>query len=88
VFASAADLVRGTPQFYDAARHRLEDELGGCWRYGEKHFRGENLYYTELDKNVRHARRIADEDDMSLLRRKPPQTLRLLAAELEDDRLF
>ena len=88
VFASAADLVRGTPQFYDAARHRLEQELGGCWRYGEKHFRGENLYFTELHKNVRHAQRIADDGDLSLLRRKPPETLKPLEVAPEEERLF
>jgi hypothetical protein len=88
VFGSAADLVRGTPQFYEAARQRLDMELGGCWRYGEKHFGGENLYLTELGKNVRHAERIADSGDVSLLRRKPPETLRPAELELEDERLF
>jgi hypothetical protein len=72
VFGSAADLIFQTPRFYESAQKRLRDELGAFCDYGEKHFGGENLYFTELDKNVRHACRIADVRDISMLRRQPP----------------
>jgi hypothetical protein len=86
VFASAADLIRQTPRFYEAARKRLDVDLGGCTRYGEKHFGGENLYVTEIEKNVRYARRIAEGGDVSMLRRSPPETVR--PAATEEERLF
>jgi hypothetical protein len=72
VFASAAHLIQQTPRFYDSAQKRLHVELGACCDFGEKHFGGENLYFTELDKNVRHASRIAEARDISMLRRQPP----------------
>jgi hypothetical protein len=74
VFGSAADLIYQTPRFYETAQKRLQVELGGCCAFGEKHFGGENLYLTELAKNIEHARRIAEREDISMLRRKPPET--------------
>jgi hypothetical protein len=85
VFGSAADLIFQTPRFYESAQKRLHHELEACCNYGEKHFGGENLYFTELDKNVRHAWRIAEVKDISLLRRQPPDNAQLAAA---DERLF
>jgi hypothetical protein len=72
VFASAADLVFKTPGFYRGATRRLEDDLGGCYRYVEKSLGGQNLYFDELEKNIQHARSIAANGDISLLRRRPP----------------
>lgn len=82
VFESAADLIYQTPRFYHSAQKRLNVDLGGYCKYVEKHFGGENLYFVELDKNIEHARKIADEEDVSLLRRKPPETA--VAGEPED----
>lgn len=75
IFASGADLIYQTPRFYHSAQKRLRVDLGGYCDYVEKHFGGENLYFTELDKNIEHARKIADKEDLSMLRRKPPDTL-------------
>jgi hypothetical protein len=75
IFGSAADLIYKTPQFYASAQKRLQDELGGFGRYGEKHFGGENLYLSELEKNIEHARNVAQHEDLSMLRRRPPETL-------------
>ena len=75
IFASGADLIYQTPRFYDSAKKRLNVDLGGYCKYVEKHFGGENLYFTELDKNIDHARKMAHEEDLSMLRRKPPETL-------------
>ncbi len=74
VFASAADLIFKTPRFYQGATKRLRQDLGGCYNYVEGHFGGQNLYFDELEKNISHARSIAIEGDISLLRRRPPRT--------------
>lgn len=72
MFASAADLIFKTPHFYQGANKRLRQDLGGCYNYIEKHFGGQNLYFDELEKNIDHARAIAVEGDISMLRRRPP----------------
>jgi len=72
MFASAADLIFKTPVFYQGANRRLRQDLGGCYNYIERHFGGQNLYFDELEKNIRHARVIAAEGDISMLRRRPP----------------
>ncbi len=74
VFSSAADLIFKTLRFYSGATHRLEKDLGGYFSYIDKHFGGQNLYFDEVEKNIGHARSIASEGDMSLLRRRPPTT--------------
>jgi hypothetical protein len=74
VFASAADLIFKTPRFYQNATRRLREDLGGSYTYIERHFGGPNLYFDELEKNISHARSIAVEGDISLLRRRPPRT--------------
>ena len=74
VFESAADLIFQTPRFYQSAQKRLKVDLDGYCDYVEEHFGGENLYFAETDKNIRHAEAIADRRDLSLLRRTPPST--------------
>ena len=74
IFSSAADLIFKTPRFYEGATRRLRQDLGGCYNYIEKHLGGQNLYFDEVDKNISHARAIAQEGDLSLLRRRPPKT--------------
>jgi len=72
LFASAADLIFKTPIFYQGATRRLQYDLGACYSYIDGHFGGQNLYFDELEKNIRHARAIAAEGDISMLRRRPP----------------
>ncbi len=72
LFASAEDLVVKTPHFYRSAAARLERDLQGVYRFAEPHFRGQNLYLEELEKNIRHAETVAAEHDLTLLRRTPP----------------
>ena len=74
VFESADDLVIKTPNFYQTASKRMDESLGGAHRYVQRHFGGQNLYLEEMDRNMRFARTIAEKRDLSLLRRKPPQT--------------
>jgi hypothetical protein len=74
LFASAADLIFKTPRFYQGATKRLNQDLGGCHKLIEDHFGGQNVYFDELEKNINHARAIAVEGDISMLRRRPPGT--------------
>lgn len=74
-FASADDLVEKTPGFYRSAHARLEGELGGTFRFATPHFRGQNLYIEELEKNIRHATVVATKHDPELLRRTPPDPM-------------
>lgn len=86
IFASAADLIFKTPRFYQGATKRLKQDLGGCYNYIEQHFGGQNIYFDELEKNINHARSIAVEGDISLLRRRPPRTVE--GAEPQQPRLI
>lgn len=73
IFASPADLVFKTPGFFKGAQKRLDEDLGGVYRYVDKHFKGgDNLYYSETRKNINYASEIADAGDISLLRRNLP----------------
>lgn len=74
VFESADDLVLKTPDFHLVASKRLDESLGGVHRYVQRHFRGQNLYLEEMDRNVRFAKTVAKKRDVSLLRRRPPRT--------------
>jgi hypothetical protein len=73
VFASAADLIFKTPGFFNGANKRLEQDLGGVYRYVARHFEGENLYFTAARKNIEYARELAASGDVSLLRRSLPE---------------
>lgn len=75
IFSSAADLIFKTPLFYNGATRRLDKDLGGYYRYIDRHFGGQNLYFDEVEKNINHARSIASGRDMSLLRRRPPDNV-------------
>ena len=72
MFTSAEDLVTKTPNFYKTATVRLNDQLGSAYGYADKHFGGQNLYLDEIDKNIHYATEVAEQRDLSLLRREPP----------------
>lgn len=74
IFASPADLIFKTPGFFNGARKRLENDLGGVYRYADSYFKGENLYYSVVRKNIDYARTIAETQDLSLLRRRLPDS--------------
>ncbi len=74
IFASPADLIFKTPGFFAGAHKRLEQDLGGVYRYADSHFKGENLYYEVARRNISYARTIAEAQDISLLRRKLPDS--------------
>ena len=74
MFASAEDLVLKTPVFYKGAKKRLEETMGGAYRYAERFFGGQNLYLEELEKNIRFAEHIAADGNLLRLQRSPPLT--------------
>ncbi len=69
VYASGDDLVRKTPAFCESALRRLEQDLGGCYRYAEYQFGGRNLYRMKIDKNVQFAQALSRAHDTSALKR-------------------
>lgn len=76
-FSSGNDLVRKTPLFYQNASKRLDFQLARAYEYAGGHFGGSNPYLDEMQKNVRHAQRVArtPDSDSEGLRRQPPSTL-------------
>ena len=76
IFSSGKDLVRKTPGFYAGATNRLTQDLDNSFKYAERHFRGQNLYLEELNKNIQFAQELSVAPDMSALRRVPPETLK------------
>lgn len=72
MFKSAEDLVTKTPKFYKTATVRLNDHLGSAYGYADKHFGGQNLYLDEIAKNIDYAVEVAEQRDLSLLRRTLP----------------
>ena len=74
VFASAEDLVRKTPAFYQTASRRLDQDLGGAYQYARTHFGGPNLYMDAVKQNVSFAERIGASAKITL-RRMPPTPL-------------
>ncbi|MGH8704912.1 MAG: hypothetical protein ACREUO_05775 [Burkholderiales bacterium] len=75
VFRSGDDLVRKTPGFYMNAAKRLDLQLARAYEYATCHFRGQNLYLEEVQKNVRYAQTVVDVPVPDKLRRTPPSTL-------------
>jgi len=76
VFASADDLLRKTPSFYQNATKRLDRDLGGAYQYAQAHFGGQNLYMDAVKQNIRFVERAAAEANKPIeLRRKPPVTI-------------
>ena len=73
-FKSAEDLVVKTPGFYKSAMARLNDQLGGVYRYAETHFGGRNFYIETIYNSLPFATKVAKERNLSLLRRSPPRS--------------
>jgi len=73
VFASAQDLLRKTPAFYQSATRRLHEDLGGAYQYAQKHFGGTNPYMDAVKQNIRFVEKAPAQDEI-VLRRQPPST--------------
>jgi hypothetical protein len=75
VFASADDLIRKTPSFYQNASRRLDQDLGGAYQYAQAHFGGANPYMDALKQNIRFVEKANAQMQSAIpLRRHPPQT--------------
>lgn len=74
IFESPDDLIFKTPGFFQGASKRLEQDLQGVHRFVGRHFKGENLYYSAARRNIDYARAIAETRDISLLRRRLPDS--------------
>lgn len=75
IFSSAEDLLKKTPGFYAGASRRMKEDLGNGFSYAENYFGGQNLYVESAEKNMRFAEIVREEEDFSLLKRSPPETL-------------
>lgn len=78
-FASPEDMIYKTPDFFTyVLQYRLEQVLGGVYRYSERFFLPErDLYLTFIEGNYSYLRQVVAEQDISLLRRDPPWTLKV-----------
>jgi len=74
MFRSVEHLMQKTPHFYETATVRMNDQLGSAHGYVGRHFGGQNLYFDEIERNMRYASAVADRRDLSLLRREPPKS--------------
>jgi len=74
VYSSGEDLVHKTPNFYQGAARRLNEDLQGGFNYAERHFGGQNLYLEEVAKNIQFAKELADDPELTSLKRSPPNT--------------
>lgn len=72
VYASPADLLRKTPEFYrQIEAERLDGFFSGAHRYAVVHFGGEPLYQKGIARNLRYLERLIPDDRLDLLRRVP-----------------
>ncbi len=76
LYASGEDLVLKTPAFYAGASRRLDVDLNKGYAYAESHFKGQNLYLDEMNKNLRFVESMASDPELSALRRQPPDPLK------------
>jgi hypothetical protein len=69
-YASAADLIMQTPDFYEnVARARIEGKLAGADRFAEAHFDAPSLYQAAIDRNIRFLKQIVASAELARLRR-------------------
>src|SRR5436190_15211095 len=69
-YSSADDLIFKTPGFYEyVARTRIAKKLDGADRYAESHFDGQNLYQSEIERNMEFLRESIETADLNRLRR-------------------
>jgi hypothetical protein len=73
VFASADDLLSKTPGFFVSASRRLDQDLGGAYRYERGHFGGTSVYMDAVKRNIDFAAQMKSKQ--LTLRRIPPVTL-------------
>ena len=74
VYESAEDLLRKTPAFYEREiENRLNKLFKQAYNYEQAYFDGQRNYIHALGQNQAYLKKILDENDFSILRRKPPE---------------
>ena len=69
-YASAADLIMKTPDFYEnVARTRIDRKLGGADRFAEAHFDAPSPYQSAIDRNIRFLKQVVASAELARLRR-------------------
>lgn len=72
LYATAEDLLRKTPGFYEhLVRPRLENEFDHAYRYIAAHFGGDDPYARAIQRNLDFLRGMIEANDFSRLQRKP-----------------
>lgn len=72
LYATAEDLLRKTPGFYEhLAKKRLEGDFEHIYRYVAPHFGGDDPYARAMQRNLGHLNELILRNDFSALRRKP-----------------
>jgi hypothetical protein len=76
-YASGEDLLRQTPDYFDAViRRRLDEAFESVYRYAEHCFGGRNFYLESMEANLAHLRTLLAADALGRLRRHPPRRVR------------
>jgi hypothetical protein len=73
-YSSGEDLLRKTPNYFDAViRRRLDETFGARYRYAAACFEGRNFYVEAMEANLAHLHRLLEAGDLKELRRRPPR---------------
>lgn len=82
LYASAEDLLRKTPDFYEhLVKKRLDEDFEQVYRYIAPHFGGDDPYTQGLERNLAFLRTLIERNDFSGLRRKPVPLIPACAGE-------
>ena len=66
IYDSPLDLLRKTPAFYtNMAKKRIDQDFGGCYKYLEPLFNGENPYLLSIQRNIAYLQRILEDDQLA-----------------------
>lgn len=72
LYATAEDLLRKTPGFYEhLVKRRLEVDFAQVYRYIAPHFGGDDPYARAIQRNLDYLRELIRRNDFTKLRRKP-----------------
>jgi hypothetical protein len=69
-YTSPEDLIIKTPGFYEyVARSRIQKKLDGVDRYAQSYFDGQNLYQSEIDRNMAFLKSVIETAELNRLKR-------------------
>jgi len=74
IYASAEDLLRKTPGFFEReVKIRLDKLFNKVYQYEDSHFKGKHSYIQNVHQNQDYLQKVLEANDFELLRRKPPE---------------